>query len=120
MGKATNDGRVFMNLRAWDWTRETLRRCCALQQELDDESDHRSRRPPNCLAANVVDRALDQHANRLEEICEFRHGGSDTDWRKSVEARENRWRRTALGETDSEDPQFHSPPPQALPTLDED
>ncbi len=117
--RATNDGRVYMNLRAWAWTRDTLRRCCALQQELDKGSEDRSRRPPNRLAANVVDRALDRYAEQLERACERRRGGDPRDdWRESVEAREGRWRRTALGETEVRDQQFHEPPPQIGPTID--
>ena len=120
MGKATQDGRVYMNLRVWEWTRDTLRRCCALQQELDEGSETWSRRPPNGLAAKVLERALESNADRLERECERRRGDMPSDWRENVEAREDRWRRTALGETESEVPQFRSPPPQFGPSIDED
>lgn len=118
--KATRDGRVHLSFRAYPWIREVIRHCCVLQQELDKGCGHTSGRPPNGLSAEVIGNAMDRHAEYLESRCERRHGGEETDWRESVEAREARWRRTALGEVVADASQFHSPPPQALPTVDED
>jgi hypothetical protein len=110
-----------MNLRAWPWTRDALRRCCALQTELDEGAESWSRRPPNGLAARVLDSALEQYAAKLERSCERQRGGMRRDWKESVEAREERWRITASGEGPStrDKPQHRSPPPQIEPAFDE-
>lgn len=91
MGKATQDGRVYMNLRAWPWTRDTLRRCCALQQELNVGCEDWTKRPPNGLAAQVLDQALERHEAFLERACERDRSGMSVSWRKSAENRELRW-----------------------------
>ena len=119
MGNATNDGRVYMNQRVWKSTRETLRRCCVLRQELDEGMEQDSWRPPNRLSADVLEEALDRYAEHLESLCKRRFDGTRSDWRLSITDRENRWRRTALGETEAKIPQSQSPPPQAGPTIDE-
>ena len=120
MGIKTRDGRIQASWRIWPWTRDTLRRCCALQVEMEEGAETWSRRPPNCLSADVMGKALERYSDHLERECERRRGGMKTDWRKSVESREDGWRRTALGETDSETPLSRSPPPQIGPAIDED
>ena len=87
---------------------------------MEEGAETWSRRPPNGLAAKVLDKALERYSEFLERDCERRRGDMKTDWRESVESREDRWRRTALGETDSETPLSRSPPPQIGPAIDED